>query len=50
MPRGTKIRIGIAGKNKFCPDGGDGLQYEILDLVRKDWYSNTKLIEGVIRD
>lgn len=50
IPKGTKMRVGFAGQNKFSPDGGGGLQYEILSTKENNWFLNVRKIEGVIRD
>ncbi len=42
LPRGVRIRVGSAGRNRF--GNGGGLQYEILDLLKSDWYSLPKEI------
>ena len=50
LPKDANMRVGFSGKNEFSPDGGGGLQYEILSDIKREWYSDTKLIEGSIRD
>ncbi len=43
LPKNRDIRTGRAGSNSFGQ--GEGLQTEILDKIKSEWYLNTKPLQ-----
>ncbi len=43
LPKNREIRTGRAGSNSFGQ--GEGLQTEILQKIKSEWYLNTKPLQ-----